>query len=630
MTSILAAVTFEGSDVPPTVVQRMADAAPHRMGSSQPRMWQGEGAVLAHAVGRSDVNQSQPVCDDSLVCVADARIDNRGEVRAALRVSEATTSTITDAQLILSAYRRWGTMCVERLLGDFSFVIWDASSRSVFAARDAMGARSLYYRSEARRRVLVATEAKQILAAPGVPRDLNETALLADIAGLLALPSMTPFRGIDQLAPAHAMAVDHEGLRIWRYWDIDPGHRIRYGTGDEYAEHFGTLIADSVGARTRADKPVGMFLSGGLDAISVAATATASGTGAQRSRELRGYSWAFEKSVDDDERHVSRIVAEACGIDVTDVPGDDAWPLRDLPEHGPDLDDPYIRLYQPLVERTLAIARQQGVVSMLTTDRGDEMVGNWVFDDLGLLVKGRLSALLADARAYMEQRNASSLAYALERIAKPLFTTMWPPGSFERLRTPLQYRLAGGPKPRPPWVPTRAAQRLDLADVAETGEAWLPVRSHARAQRYSSVFHIVSQRVAQAHERTFARHGLIYADPWGDRRIAEFVCAAPQWRVQRHSRPKMLTQEAVRGVVPEAARRNPARRNPVGLFRRAFNERETETVRAMMRDSRAEAAGLLDAKAVLQVFESYLQGQDVSHDFWHPLCVEMWLRRWWD
>jgi asparagine synthase (glutamine-hydrolysing) len=156
-----------------------------------------------------------------------------------------------------------------------------------------------------------------------------------------------------------------------------------------------------------------------------------------------------------------------------------------------------------------------------------------------------------------------------------------------------------------------------------------PVRGHARRQRIMAVSDVIGLRVLQLRQRTFAHAGLQHADPWADERVLSFVCAVPQQVVQRQSSPKHLTREAMRGVLPDAARTSPAPSNQYPLYQRAFVEREVATVRELMRDSRADAAGLLDAGAVLATYESLLRGEPVYHDFWYPLTVELWLRRWW-
>lgn len=621
--NICGAVSYDGAEVRHQIAAPMVERCTEDLHDAETRWWTADGAAFTATSYREPGAAGGPVVVGDLVCVADARIDNHDHIASAL--STATGIAHDAATLIAHAYLRWGRACVDHLLGDYAFVVWDTAARRLYAARDAMGARTLFYRSVDRRHTIVATEARQLLAVPSVPRAPNPTALVADIAGLYALPSMTAFEGIDQLAPGCALQVDASGARSWRWYRIDPGRRVRLADQRSYAERLRELLASSVRARIGQERPTGMFLSGGIDGSAVAATAaqvTDSDLG------LRAYSWAFDE-YDDDERETSRLVGAACDIPVTDVPADDLWPLRDHANRPPDIDDPYTWLYQRLVDRTVSAAHDDGVGVMLTSDRGDEMTGNWVRDDLGLLLAGRVKPFVADVRHSTQRDGLRS--YVRQQLVRPALRTAWPPHALPGLRRMLEHRTGRRQGPRPaPWVTDDAVRRYGLLDVMAEADARAPIRDHARRERHASVFHLVSLRVAQLRRRSYARYGLTYADPWGDRRIAEFVCAVPQWRVQRPSRPKMLTRQAMRGVVPESARRHPARSAPVGLFRRAFNDREVSTVYALLDDSRAAAAGWLDPDAVRASYESYRRGEDQAHDFWHPLCVEMWLRAWWD
>ena len=632
MGGLCSVVTFDGRPVHPELLQAMADAAAHR-GLDGIDVWTGEGAGFAHLalhLSAEDERDTQPVRAAGLVGVADARIDNRFELLSALRTSRLLSEDDpSDAQLILAAYRLWGDHCPGRLLGDFAFAIWNERTKTLFAARDVMGARSLYQRVEQGRRALLATEAKQILSAPGVPCRPNEAAIVADLAGLLALPGMTPYEGIAQLPPGHALLIGSDGHRIWRYWDISPGHRIRHRRLQDYEEHFRAVFAAAVGDRLRTHRPVGILLSGGLDSMSVAGTAAALGRAGARPPALHAYTWAFDELVEDDERDVVRLLADPAGLPVTAIPGDDAWPLHGLPEESPDRDDPYMWLYQGLMERSLRQARTDGMGVVFTADRGDEMVGNWPLDDLGLLVSGRWRLLAKDYRTMQRLTGASLRRFALRRLGKPLLSTVWPPRRAPRLRQLLR-PSDGAESAIAPWVPPEVGRRVGLSDIVAEATAAPSLGSHARRQRYGSVFNVVSLRVAQLRHRTHAAFGLGQTDPWGDRRIAEFVCAVPQWVVQRRSDPKALARGAMRGVLPEPARQQARRHGPYGLFRRAFDEREVATVRELFRDSRAAAHGWLDAERALGSYEAYLGGADLQHDFWFPLCVELWLRRWWE
>lgn len=625
MINVCGAVSFDGTEVRQSIAGPMVESRVKELPSLDVRWWTGDGAAFATMTHREP--SLGPSVIGRVLCLADARIDNSDEIASALGVPSLRDATA--AHVILAAHRRWGPSCAEHLVGDYAFVLWDIDARTLFAARDAMGARTLFHRTVDRRHTIIATELRQLLAVPGVPRVPNETALVADVAGLYALPPMTPFAGIAQLGPGCALRVDREGARTWQWHQVDPAHRIRYRDQRAYADHLRTLLERSVEARLSPRRPTGMFLSGGLDSMSTVATA-AQIAGPRRDR-LHAYSWAFDELIEGDERQTSKVVSEAYDLTVTDVPADDLWPLRDHREHPPDLDEPYSWLYQRLIERTVAAAHDDDAGVLLTSDRGDEMTGNWVRDDLGLLLAGRLPSLVADARRSGAGGIRGTRSYTRQHLIRPALRTIWPPHSYPQLRLALEARTG---RPHhvglPPWVPADAARRFDLPAVIAAAEAKAPIRNHARRERHASAFHVMSLRVAQLRRRTWAKWGPTYADPWGDRRIAEFVCAIPQWRLQRFSRPKLLAQQAMQGIIPDQVRRNPSRAAPVGLFRRAFDDREVSTVHRLLDDSRASAAGWLDAEAVRESFESYRRGEDQAHDFWHPLCVEMWLRAWWD
>ena len=109
-----------------------------------------------------------------LVITADARIDNREELIAALSLAECRFEKITDSHLILAAYEKWGETCPEHLLGDFAFAIWDKRNQMLFCARDHFGVRPFYYHHCPRRMFAFASEIKALLCLSEVPNRLNE------------------------------------------------------------------------------------------------------------------------------------------------------------------------------------------------------------------------------------------------------------------------------------------------------------------------------------------------------------------------------------------------------------------------------------------------------------------------
>src|SRR4051812_12500409 len=79
------------------------------------------------------------------VLVADVRLDNRDDLAASLGLSPQQARTLCDAAFLLAALERWGESCLERLVGDYAFVLWDGARRQMLLARDALGQRPLHY-----------------------------------------------------------------------------------------------------------------------------------------------------------------------------------------------------------------------------------------------------------------------------------------------------------------------------------------------------------------------------------------------------------------------------------------------------------------------------------------------------
>jgi asparagine synthase (glutamine-hydrolysing) len=623
-------LSFDGAQVADKDVDAMITAAAHRAKHGA-RQWQGVGGALAHLatwLTPQDEIDRQPLTRGGLVVVADARIDDRDRlvpelVRRGYLAGDLDSTT--DAESILAAHRCWGDDAPSRLVGDFAYVMWDARRRRLLAARDPMGMRPLYYRVEARRRVLIGSEVKQLLAVEGVPCAPDERGIAASIAGPFLPPAATVYAGIEQVAPADLLIVDVDGVHHRRYWSADPSRMLELSdaeAADAYRQHLRRAVADRLRSRTQ----VGLLLSGGLDSGSIASMAGwLERKGLPTGAPLRTFSWAFRSLPDSDERSVSDRIVEHYGLDAQAVDGDAAWPLAGYPDHGPDRDDPYHWVYQALIERTVARAAEDGVGLLLSGDRGDELMGDWVYDELGLLRARGTRAFLTDLRMGAKDQDGGSFATLRRYVLWPIIMRR-APGPAEAWRRSRNK----GSRPWAPWVPDELARRVDLDDVIAEARRLPDFDGYARSVRYQRIFLPQSARIAVLYERTRARMGVGYADPFSDRRLIELVLALPQWQVQRRGRPKHLARAAMRGVMPDPARDLAAKNIPIGLFERGFRQRSVATVRSLLTGSRAAANGWLDESAARGVYEEYVRTRDSAYDFWWPLTVEMWLRRWWE
>ena len=221
------------------------------------------------------VRETQPLADQSgrYRTVFDGRVDNREELAAAIRAQGVALRDDTDAELALRAYECFGADAPRQIVGDFALVIWDASKRELFCARDPIGIRPFHYFCDDRS-FIAATELQQIFADPSVSNAPDEGVVGEYLAGKLTGREDTLFRHVKRLPAAHRMTVGVNGVSKRAYFAFDQRKTIRYRDDAEYAEHFREIFAEAVRCRMRAIGGVGAHLSGGLDSTSVVGMAS--------------------------------------------------------------------------------------------------------------------------------------------------------------------------------------------------------------------------------------------------------------------------------------------------------------------------------------------------------------------
>lgn len=209
--------------------------------------------------------QPMSSADGRLHIVFNGEIYNYRELRAELAGHAFRTSS--DTEVLLAAYERWGPACLDRLLGMFAFVVWDGRERRIFAARDRFGVKPLYYHRARGGGLLIASEIKGLWAA-GVPADPEATSWAGYLAhGSHEQGSATFWHDVCALPAGHSMEW-HEGkLRIHEWYDLANARTadIDARGGDVVREEYLDLLHESVRLRCRADVPVGVNLSGGVD-----------------------------------------------------------------------------------------------------------------------------------------------------------------------------------------------------------------------------------------------------------------------------------------------------------------------------------------------------------------------------
>ena len=242
--------------------------------------------------------------DRSLALVANGEIYNYRELRAELEALGHRFATHSDCETILHGYEAWGTGCLDRLQGMFAFALHDAQRGELILARDRLGIKPLYYCHD-NHGLAFASEIKALLPWLGKP-EVNPDGLAQFLQSNFTCAQQTLLQGVDKLLPGHLARIDTRTLQLelHAYWS--PLQVVPLDVGlNEALDRFDTLMQDVMDIHMRADVPLGLFLSGGVDSSLLAAML------AQRvSEPLRTFSVGFPGSSVHNELDAAQRVAE--------------------------------------------------------------------------------------------------------------------------------------------------------------------------------------------------------------------------------------------------------------------------------------------------------------------------------
>ncbi len=210
----------------------------------------------------------QTCARSGLVIACWARIDNRSDLIRELEFDSAELKRLTDPQLILACYLRWGQDCVERLSGDFSFVIYHPGTRELFAARDPLGVKPLYYYL-ADRQLIVSSGARVFFAISGLKLSPDPGWMARYIVGRSDSYTETPWPTVKKLSPGHTLSYCDQKICLRKYFElVDDAPHVFHRSEDRLRQYKEVLEEVNI-SRLRSFYPLGSETSGGLDSSTV-------------------------------------------------------------------------------------------------------------------------------------------------------------------------------------------------------------------------------------------------------------------------------------------------------------------------------------------------------------------------
>ncbi|MEK4572107.1 lasso peptide isopeptide bond-forming cyclase [Bacillus sp. FSL E2-8868] len=528
------------------------------------QIWHKENAFLGcHAqwITPESVGEQLPFYnyEKQLAITADAIIDNRNELFEKLQVDYADRKNMTDSELILLSYQKWGEATPKYLVGDFAFMIWDEKKQTLFGARDFSGSRTLYfYRGE--EKFAFCTIINPLFTLPYVEKKLNEQW----IAEFLAIPvnfesvdsQQTVYKYIEQVPPSHTISVKNGKVNFSRYYTPTTGKMLNLKSNEEYEEAFRDVYQSAVKARLRTHHKVGAHLSGGLDSGSVVSFAAKDLRAENKKLHTFSYvpvegfvDWTHKGRIADERPFIQSTVKHVGNIQDYYLELPERSPLSEIDDWLETMEMPY-----KFFENTFWLsgvyekASQHGIGVLLSGQRGNWTV-SWgpILDYQAMLLK-KLHWMRFYRELYLYSRNLgvkkSRVFEVVKRKAFPFLHQLLSSEEqdvFPRIINPEFAKKMN------------VFDRLKEQDIDITGTSISNAYDMKREQFEKTYYWSIN---GTYETKLSLRYALWDRDPTNDLRIVQFCLSVPEEQYVQNGVDRSLIRRATKNLLPDKVRLN--------------------------------------------------------------------------
>ena len=583
-----------------------------------------------------------PYCNQrgDLVITADARIDNRDELIAALQINNRQSDKVADSELILAAYEKWGEDCPKHLLGDFAFAIWDERKQILFCARDHFGVKPFYYYSS-NNTFVFGSEIKAIFCLPEVPRQINEVRIGDYLTKNFNDTTITSYQDILRLPAAHSMKVSGTGIQIHNYWKLDSQKEILLGSDEEYAQEFRRIFTEAVRCRLRSALPVGSLLSGGLDSSSI--TCVARQILAQEGKMLDTFSAIFDKNTECDERKFINAVLDGGNLKPHYVPGDERTPLSDIEKILWHQDEVFFAPGLPIMSWGLYDAtKKEGVRVLLDGHDGDGVVSHGYGYLHELARQGRWLALAIEIRGASKIYSQSAWEtfwlyfynYGMNSVSRKPFKL------FRRLRKVIRQRLSRGMSQSnqsqllSQWsdrINPEFIERINLDErYSQLQQSNMASLESARKEHYKIITSGLQVYALEVLDKAAAAFSIEQRYPFWDKRLVEFCLAIPAEQKLNKGWSRMIMRRAMKNILPVEVQWRTSKMDFTPNFSNNLVYSERKYLYELIFQDSALIDKYVDIEALQKFYQRLISEKDLQTTqnmffIWQLVCLKLWL-----
>jgi len=542
-------------DVQATILERATKSLYHR-GPDGQRQWISADRTVGLGHARLSIidlsTGDQPIAseDERTRIIVNGEFYGFEAIQKELEGRGHRLRTKSDSEIALHLYEDFGTQCLHHLRGEFAIVLWDQTRRQLFAARDRFGIKPLFYAWH-EGTLYLASEVKALWAA-GVPARWDEQGVYNSVS-MGGHMGRTLYDGIFQIPPGHFLLATDKHVQINQYWDFDyplkennqPARR-----DEEYKEEFRAALEESVKIRLRADVPVGVYLSGGLDSCAVLGLAAM-----HHPEPVQAFTLTFEQAAYD-EGPIAKEMAALAGAEFHPIP----IVQRDLADNFADA----IAQAETLCVNAHGVAkyllsravRDAGYKVVITGEGSDEILGGYPHFRRDMLLynrEGQDEAAIAELLEWLDQQNT---------VSRGLLLPDGEIGSMEAVKRVLGYA--------PTWIETFSSRQVKMRPLLDAGiqakygatEGSYGILDEVDVRRQLTGRDALNQslylwsKTAMASyiltmlgDRMEMAHSIEGRVPFLDHKVVETIVRQPVNQKVRGMTEKYVLREAVRDVI---------------------------------------------------------------------------------
>jgi asparagine synthase (glutamine-hydrolysing) len=601
------------------LVRRMCDVLVHR-GPDGDGFHDDEHAALGmRRLAIIDVaGGDQPIYneDRTVAAVFNGELYDYAALRDMLRRRGHRLATESDTECLVHLYEEYGDDLVHRIRGMFAFAIWDVERRRLLLARDRVGKKPLYWRADGTS-LTFGSELKALVQDPAMPREVDPVALHHYLTYQYVPAPWSIYQDVRKLEPGHLLVWQDGVHRTRRYWRLDFSPRRVSGEEDE-AERLRELLLEATRIRMVSERPLGAFLSGGIDSSAVVA-AMARQTG----ERVKTFSIGFDERRFD-ERRYARMLAEMYGTDHHELVVTPSA-LDVLPTLAWHFDEPFADS-SAIPSFYVARMSRERVTVVLNGDGGDECFGGYrrylaMARTQRVSVPGRMRPLLTGAGGFLAGHGEPGSP--LHKVSRVLELIGYPgPRRYARLMsyfTPEQKHAL--------YTPELRARLAGLDSYTLMDEAYAASRADTGVGRFIDVdvnTYLPGDLLAKVDITTMA-NSLEARSPFLDHLLMEWAAGLPTRLKVRAGTTKYLLKKAVAPWLPAELVDRPKMGFGVPLAAWLRTELR-ELAWDVLTDRTARSRGFFRPEEVSRLLVEHQDGRDHGSRIWALVQFELWHR----